>query len=220
MEKHKKQRKKLAAMLMVLIVLLSIGTGCQNTKENDVKSFFELMDLEKDQIQAVYIEYDGVRIPMEESGRERVLSSLDLAQPRGRLSLEPFTKSEYQLILETKQEVRAIDLCWFIGKEYDEEYHITGYSDRRFDVLVVTGSSGAKIVSYPCREEADLVSGCLYLLCLQKQDESGIYQLVDETCSCGVVVGDRVYPRYNTEIHPFYDQPLEEIRQYAASTKA
>lgn len=76
--------------------------------------------------------------------------------------------------------------------------------------------SHKRYVTYSFREAPDLKTDDLYLLCLKKEAVDGVYKPTSEIYATGVVLDDTIYPRFNTEIHPLYQQPLALIRQYAA----
>lgn len=71
-------------------------------------------------------------------------------------------------------------------------------------------SNGTQIL-YPPAEDPLYEKGKTYLLCLKKKEGEGYYQMTAGIFSSGIVQGDRVYPRYNTEYHPFANITLEEV---------
>ncbi len=69
---------------------------------------------------------------------------------------------------------------------------------------------------YPSPVTPEYQKGKVYLLCLTDIKDYGGYQSSLYQYSEAILEGDLLFPTYNTEVHPFYNVPLDNIREFLA----
>lgn len=129
-----KRRWHTIGLGVFLLLAAAIWTGCSETKETAGTTFYEVIQTEKSQVTGISVEYLGVTVSLQEDAVDRILSSFESAAFVEKLQEDPFTESEYVLIIETADSSCTYPICWFTGKALDENGKIAGYADRRFDV--------------------------------------------------------------------------------------
>lgn len=77
-----------------------------------------------------------------------------------------------------------------------------------------TVREGKTYILYPPAEAPAFREGERVLLCLLDTAEG--YYLVNPVCGSARLWGSTTFPRYNTQVHPFYGQSVEALRAYVS----